>query len=111
MMTASTRRAGALALAFGTALLGGMLASPAETMQPVVLPVAFGVALATAIDPTRWLLYLIVVGTGLAGFDIVPDLSSGRPLSFSSEVGSVLSVMVPAFVGAAMVRLAWRQAI
>ena len=69
------------------------------------------VALATAIDPTRWLVYLVVVGAGLAGFELLPLLSSGRPLSLSAEIGSLLSVMLPAFVGAAMVRLAWRQAI
>ncbi|MBT9292219.1 hypothetical protein [Prosthecodimorpha staleyi] len=104
------RRLGALAVSLTTALVAGYVASSGGELQPVALPVVFGVALATAIEPRLWLVHLTLVAIGLAAFDMVPDLARGGMDRFSFDLRTSLSALGPAFIGAAMVRLACRSA-
>lgn len=96
-----SRRAGALAIALATAVVAGLAAASTTELQPVAIPVVFGVALATAIDPRLWLVHLVLAGVGLAGFAVVDPAAT-------VDFGMVASALVPAFIGAAMVRLACR---
>lgn len=106
-----SRRLGALVVTFATALVAGWIAGSTGELQPIALPVVFGVALATAIDPRLWLVHLALVAAGLVAFDLVPDLAAGTAGRVAVDTRTILSALVPAFIGAAMVRLACRNAV
>ncbi|MEJ1158803.1 hypothetical protein [Prosthecomicrobium sp. N25] len=105
---ARTRRLGAIAVAVVTAVAGAWISASSGELQPVALPVVFGVALATAIDPRLWLLNLAITGAGLVLVDLVPAFGGG-PGQVDTRL--LASALVPAFIGAAMVRLACRSAL
>ena len=107
---ARSRRLGALVVAAATALVAALTVGDGPQVQPIALPVVFGVALATAIDPRLWLVHLAVAAAGLVGADILP-LAQGPGSVPALDGRLILSAMVPAFIGAAMVRLACRSAL
>lgn len=104
------RRLGAIATALVTAVVAALASGAGADLQPIVLPVVFGVALATAIDPKPWLLHLGLVAAGILLSDILSVLTTGSGFRAAVDLKALASALVPAFIGAAMVRLACRSA-
>jgi hypothetical protein len=104
---ASTRRFGAIAVAVVTSIVGGWVSASSGALQPVALPIVFGVALATAIDPRLWLANLAIASLGMIAVELFPALGA-TPGAFDARL--LASTLGPAFIGAAMVRLACRSA-
>lgn len=106
-----SRRVGALAVTTMTAAVAALAVGASTELQPVALPVVFGVALATAIDPRLWLVHLGGVTVGLLCGELLPVLQAGPHHTVGVDTRLLLSSLVPAFIGGAMVRLACRSAL
>ena len=105
------RPAIAVAIALATAVLAGCAEIGTFDLQPITLPVVFGVALAAAIDPQRWLIHVGVVAAGLVLFDLFAQTPGGRGVAFSAiDMRALVDTIVPATIGAALVRFACRSA-
>jgi hypothetical protein len=111
MFRVSAQRLAALAVAVGATAVAGLVGGLSAEFQPVALPIAFGVALAVAIDPRLWLVHLLVVGIGLIMLDTA--FYDGGTFDGFDVMGikTLMSLMAPALIGAAAVRFLYRSAI
>lgn len=104
------RRAGAYAVAGATALLTIVLEVSGAEAQPVAIPLFFGLALAAAIDPDRWVAHVLVVVAMLVAAELAMVIVNGHAASGGLGRRALVPGLLVGVAGAAVVRLACRSA-
>lgn len=102
------RRVVAYTVAGMTAIVTVVLGAGGTDVQPIAIPLVFGLAIAAAIDPDRWVAHALIVVVIVIGAELVARGVTGG--LFGGDGRAVVPALMVAVVGAAVVRLACRSA-